>query len=242
MKKILIVGATSGIGEGLARLYAEKGGVRIGITGRRAECLAALCQAYAGVFECEVCDVTDTDVVQDVLERTASRLGGVDVLILTAGAGFLNPALDDALERDTLEVNVLGWTCVADWAVRYFERRGGGHLVAVTSAGGLRGNGAAPAYNATKAFQMNYLEGLRQRLANRCPYVAVTDVRPGFVDTAMAKGEGLFWVAPVGKACRQIARAIERRRRVVYVTRRWRVVAWVYRHLPLWMFLKMGHR
>lgn len=89
---------------------------------------------------------------------------------------------------------------------------------------------------------MNYLEGLRQRLANRCPYVAVTDVRPGFVDTAMAKGEGLFWVAPVGKACRQIARAIERRRRVVYVTRRWRVVAWVYRHLPLWMFLKMGHR
>ena len=124
--------------------------------------------------------------------------------------------------------------------IRFFERQGQGHLVAITSAGGLRGSGAAPAYNATKAFQMNYLEGLRQRLAGKRLPVAVTDVRPGFVDTAMAKGEGLFWVAPVEKACRQIVRAIGRRKRVAYVTRRWRIAAWIYRHLPDFLFLRMG--
>lgn len=240
MKKILIVGATSGIGEGLARWYAEHGNARIGVTGRRRERLEDLREWRPAVFETEACDVTDPVAMEAALERLAARLGGLDLLVLSAGTGDLNPSLDYAMEQPTLSINVTGWTCVADWAVRFFERQGQGHLVAITSAGGLRGSGAAPAYNATKAFQMNYLEGLRQRLAGKRLPVAVTDVRPGFVDTAMAKGEGLFWVAPVEKACRQIVRAIGRRKRVAYVTRRWRIAAWIYRHLPDFLFLRMG--
>ena len=69
---------------------------------------------------------------------------------------------------------------------------GGGHLVVITSVGGLRGGGAAPAYNASKAYQINYAEGLRQRVAKSGLPVTITDIRPGLVDTAMAKGEGLF--------------------------------------------------
>ena len=167
MKRILIVGATSGIGEGLARLYAERGEVKIGVMGRRSGRLKDLCASRPDVFEAEVCDVTDTEALPVALERLASRLGGVDILVLSSGTGDLNPELDYAVERCTLDTNVTGWTCVADWAIRYFENRGQGHLATVTSVGGLRGSGAAPAYNATKSFQMNYLEGLRQRVAVR---------------------------------------------------------------------------
>ena len=104
----------------------------------------------------------------------------------------------------------------------------------------LRGGGAAPAYNASKAYQINYAEGLRQRAAKSSRTVCVTDIRPGFVATAMAKGEGLFWVMPAGKAADQIVRAIRRRPPVAVVTRRWRLLAWVLKHLPECIYRKMG--
>ena len=139
MKRILIVGATSGIGEGLARLYAERGEVKIGVMGRRSGRLKDLCASRPDVFEAEVCDVTDTEALPVALERLASRLGGVDILVLSSGTGDLNPELDYAVERCTLDTNVTGWTCVADWAIRYFENRGQGQLsprwVACAAAG-----------------------------------------------------------------------------------------------------------
>ena len=113
MKRILIVGATSGIGEGLARLYAERGEVKIGVMGRRSGRLKDLCASRPDVFEAEVCDVTDTEALPVALERLASRLGGVDILVLSSGTGDLNPELDYAVERCTLDTNVTGWTCVA---------------------------------------------------------------------------------------------------------------------------------
>ncbi len=116
MKRILIVGATSGIGEGLGRLYAERGDVKIGIMGRRSGRLKTLCALRPAVFEAETCDVTDTEAVPAALERLASRLGGVDILVLSSGTGDLNPDLDYAVERHALDTNVTGWTCVADWA------------------------------------------------------------------------------------------------------------------------------
>ena len=126
----MIVGATSGIGEGLARRYAEEGQVKVGIMGRRAGRLKGLCRLRPEVFEAEVCDVTDLERVEASLERLAARMGGLDLLILSAGTGDLNPLLDYGVERAALETNVLGWTCVADWAVRRFERQGRGHLAA----------------------------------------------------------------------------------------------------------------
>lgn len=236
MKRIVIVGATSGMGEGLARLYGRQGNVRVGLTGRRGERLEVLCREYPGVFSMKVFDVSREDTVVSCLEELVAILGGLDVLVLSAGTGELNPQLDAEAERRTIAVNVCGWTRIVDWAVRYFERQGRGHLAAITSVGGLRGNGMAPAYNASKAWQMNYLEGMRQRLCKAGVPVALTDIRPGFVDTAMAQGEGLFWVVPLEKACRRIHRAIERRQKVVYVSRRWRWVAAVVRLIPgtLW--------
>ena len=105
-------------------------------------------------------------------------------------------------------------------------------LAWLLSIAALRGSRVGPAYSASKAFVSNYLEGLRLRAANAGRSIVVTDIKPGFVDTAMAKGEGLFWVASPQEAARQIYRAIQRKAKHAYVTRRWRLFAWLYRALP----------
>ena len=105
-------------------------------------------------------------------------------------------------------------------------------MVNISSIAGIRGNGIAPSYNATKAYQINYLEGLRINAKNFGSSITVTDVRPGFVDTAMAKGDGLFWVAPVEKASKQIYRAIKQKKQVVYVSKRWKLIGILLKLIP----------
>ena len=238
MKRAIVIGATSGIGRALAeRLAAE--GYRVGVTGRREALLEELAASRPGSFCYAAADIMDPAAACAALERLAGELGGMDLCVVSAGTGDLNPGLDYALEEPAIRTNVVGWTAAVDWAYGRFEERGGGHLVVITSVGGLRGGGAAPAYNASKAYQINYAEGLRQRVAKSGLPVTITDIRPGLVDTAMAKGEGLFWVQAVAKTFRQILPAVERRRHVAVVTRRWRIAAWLLRHLPESLYLKM---
>lgn len=239
MKRILIIGATSGIGRGLAERFAADGH-RVGLTGRRKRLLEQIAASNSDRYRYAVADLMHLSETTRVLEELAEELGGMDLCFVCAGTGDLNPGLDFAVEQPAIRTNVEGWTAVVDWAYRYFMQRGGGDLVVITSVGGLRGSGSAPAYNATKAYQINYAEGLRQKAAQSKQPIRVTDIRPGFVDTAMAKGDGLFWVMPVDKVVRQILKAVRRRRRVAVVTRRWRVVAWVLRHLPESLYLKMN--
>lgn len=238
MKRAIVIGATSGIGRALAeRLAAE--GYRVGVTGRREALLEELAASRPGSFCYAAADIMDPAAACAALERLAGELGGMDLCVVSAGTGDLNPGLDYALEEPAIRTNVVGWTAAVDWAYGRFEERGGGHLVVITSVGGLRGGGAAPAYNASKAYQINYAEGLRQRAAKSGLPLPVTDIRPGFVATEMAKGEGLFWVMPVDRVVEGIVRAI-RRRSVAVVTRRWQLPAWLIRHMPECIYRKMG--
>lgn len=172
------------------------------------------------------------DQAQQRFNDLVAGLGSVDLVIISAGWGERNPDLTDSIEQETIDTNVCGFAAFATAAYRYFKARGRGHLVGISSIAALRGNGAAPAYSASKAFMSNYLEGLRVRAFREQLDVTVTDVRPGFVDTAMAKGENLFWVGTPQKAAQQIIDAIERRKGIVYITRRWRLMAWLLRCLP----------
>jgi short-subunit dehydrogenase len=231
MKKAIIVGATSGIGKGLAlKLAAEN--YLVGITGRRTELLETLKSEKPNAFYPITFDVTDTRKTVACLENLTQQLGGLDLLIISSGAGDLNEKLDFEIEKRTLETNVTGFTCIADWAFNYFENQKSGHLVAITSVGGIRGSRGAPAYNATKAFQINYLEGLRQKATNLNTPIFVTDIRPGFVDTAMAKGEGQFWVASVEKATDQIYTAIKKKKKIAYITKRWWLIGAILKRIP----------
>ena len=120
-----------------------------------------------------------------------------------------------------------------------FELQGHGHLVAITSAGGLRGEPMAPAYSASKAYQINYMEALRKKAYKSGRQITVTDICPGLVDTAMAKGEGLFWVMPVEKVANQIIAAIRKKKSKAYVTKRWHILAIINKSIPYYLYKRM---
>jgi len=231
MNKAIVIGATSGIGKELAKVLADNS-YKVGIAGRRAELLDELRKENPNFFITKTFDLADTKLCVAKLEELTTELGGLDLLVISSGIGDLNNNLDFAIEKRTIDTNVLGFTCVANWTFNYFEKQKFGHLVAISSVGGLRGSRQAPSYNATKAFQINYLEALRQKSVFLKMPIHVTDIRPGFVDTEMAKGEGQFWVATVDKAARQIYTAIQRKKKIAYVTKRWKLVATILKRIP----------
>jgi short-subunit dehydrogenase len=230
-QKAIVVGATSGIGRGLAIILAENG-YQVGITGRRTALLDELKAQHPDAFVTKPFDVSETADVEQHLEELTAELGGIDLLVICSGTGHRNPDLTFQGELPSIEVNVKGFTCVADWGFRYFAQRRGGHLVAITSIAGIRGNYDAPSYGASKAYNINYLQGLRWRAARERLPLTITDIRPGWVDTALAQGNRVFWVQPVEKAVRQIYNAIRRKRKTAYITKRWCIVAGIGRILP----------
>ncbi len=232
MKKAIIIGATSGIGQGLAKIIVKNDYI-VGITGRRAELLENLKSETPDSHMIKTFDITDTNVAVEKLEELISDLGGLNLLILSSGTGDLNDKLDFETEKRTINTNVTGFTCIADWTFNYFKKQKFGHLVAISSIAGIRGNRHAPSYNASKAYQINYLEGLRQKANKLKEQIYITDVRPGLVNTQMAKGEGLFWVMPVEKTVRQIFKAIKKKRKIAYVTKRWSLIAKILKRIPV---------
>ena len=238
MNKAIVIGATSGIGKELAKLLV-KNGYTVGITGRREELLNKIKDENQSAYLTKTFDVTDTVLSIQKLNELITELGGLDMVIISSGTGDINSQLDFAIEKRTIDTNVLGFTCIADWAFNYFENQKSGHLVGISSVGGLRGSRQAPSYSATKAYQINYLEGLRQKAGKLKAQIHITDIRPGLVDTEMAKGEGLFWVMPVAKTAGQIFNAILKKRKVAYVTKRWWLMAMVSKAIPKRIYDKM---
>lgn len=237
-KHIIIIGATSGIGRALFEKYAAEGN-RIGIVGRRTHLLDELRQEHPDTTVVATADITKQDETAQAIETLRAELKDIDLAIVCSGTGDINASLDYALERPTIDTNVTGWTFVIDKLYHIFEQQGHGHLVAITSAGGLRGEPMAPAYSASKAYQINYIEALRKKAFKSGSRIHVTDIRPGLVNTAMAKGDGLFWVMPVEKVASQIISAIRRQKSKTYVTKRWHVLAIINKNLPFDLYKRI---
>jgi short-subunit dehydrogenase len=237
MQKAIIVGATSGIGKSLALLLADNG-YKVGITGRRENLFAELHTEKPNSFYSLAFDVTANGLKEN-LQILTEQLGGLDLLIFSAGVGELNQNLNVDLELPTIDVNVKAFNKVVIWAYHYFEKQKTGQLVVISSIAGLRGGAIAPAYNASKAYQINYLEGLRQKAKKQKLAISITDVRPGFVDTAMAKAEEKFWMATPEKAALQIFNAIKAKKNVIYITKRWQIIAWLLKLIPRFLYERM---
>ncbi len=234
MNRAIIIGSTSGIGRALGERLVSSGW-KVGFTGRRVSLLQDLLAEHPGAVFAETLDVTVPGKVEAVISGLVQRMGGCDLIVVSAGVGHINAALTPEPELATIDVNVSGFTRAAVAAMQVFMSQGHGHLVIISSIAGNRGDSAAPAYGATKAYQTIYAQALRKKAAKTGGDITVTEVQPGFVDTDMAQG-GVFWLQPVEKAARQIEEAINKKRAKAYVTRRWRLVAWVMRNLPsrLW--------
>ena len=164
----------------------------------------------------------------------------IDLIIQSSGVGHINPTLAWDKEEETIYTNVVGVTKLYDLSFNLFRNQGFGHLVGITSIASIRGNRGAPAYFSSKAYQKAYLESLYMKTKTiKSNKVFITDVRPGFVDTAMALGDGIFWMVPLDKAVKQIYKAIKNKKRVVYISKRWKLIALVLKIAPASLLKKM---
>ncbi|MBI1884099.1 MAG: SDR family NAD(P)-dependent oxidoreductase [Chlamydiae bacterium] len=231
MPKAIVIGASSGIGRALSKHLSQKG-YTVGITARRMELLEGLQKELPNPSFIQPMDVTQIEESARLLEKLIQEMGGVDLIILNAGIGISSLDLLWENEKKTIETNVLGFAALANVAFEFFRKQRSGHLVCISSIAALRGSGPAPAYSASKAFESNYLEGLRMKAFNLKRDIFFTDIQPGFVDTDMVKNDKAFWIAPCDKAARQIYHAIERKKKHAYITKRWRLMAWLMKIVP----------
>jgi short-subunit dehydrogenase len=237
MDKIIIIGATSGIGRELARIYAGEGHL-VGVTGRRQDLLYSLQLEFPNHIVTECFDVTTPQSIAH-LESLIHKLEGLDLLVYNAGYGDLTEDLDWIVDKATVDINVNGFLEAVHFGWRYFTAQGHGHLATTSSIAANRGNRLSPAYSASKAFQSTYFEGLHIKALRMKMPLYVTDIQPGFVDTKMAKGPR-FWVAPPEKAARQIVEALRKKKWRVYITRRWWLVAKLARWIPDFVYHRIG--
>jgi short-subunit dehydrogenase len=237
-KKIIIVGASSGIGKEIALIYA-KNGCRVAITGRRKNLLAELVSQFPENIIVSVYDVMQ-EHNEERIKELIRELGGLDLLIYNAGFGETSEALNWEIEKMTTKTNVNGFVETAVCVFDHFVRQGHGHLVAVSSVAALRGNSYAPSYSASKAFIINYMEGLRLKAWRLKVDITLTDIRPGFIDTKLAKANKRFWMALPQKAASRIIEAIEKKKRVAYITKRWWLIAVLLRIIPYSLYKRLA--
>ena len=236
-RNAIVFGATSGIGRALSKLLVQDG-YKVLITGRRLERLESLQATAPDSYVIRQHDITDVDDTGRLFEELPSTMGQVDLIIHNSGIGENNFDLEWKKDLPTLNTNVIGAAHVYQLAYNYFKIQGHGHLVGITSIASLVGNRHVPAYHASKSFQSNYLESLWMKAKRtKKAKIQVTDILPGYVDTDIITGD-TFWMASLDKASRQIYAGIKKKKRKVYVTRRWGLVALMIRILPPGILVK----
>lgn len=244
MKKIIIIGASSGMGMRIATDFA-RAGWRVGIAARKEENLRAVRDLFPDRIVYSVIDVTAPDAVKK-FENLIEEIDGMDILLYAAGTGWYNPELNLGKDEATIGVNVIGFTRIINAAYRYFKATANaskGRIAAITSVAGVKGLGVSAAYSATKRYQWTYLQALDQLANSQHVNVSITDIRPGFVDTPLLAGNhnypmlmSIDYVAPL------IEKAIMQRRRVATIDSRWGIVCGLWRMIPdcIWRKLDIG--
>ena len=239
-KKVFIVGASSGIGFEVARLYIERGH-RVVVCARRVELLQQLVGLAPERCQARRIDVTAAGADKLVVEALDS-LGGIDTYVHVAGVGWQNPHLETDKDQKTIDTNVCGFLRLVTAVYKYMSEHGGGHVAVVSSIAGTKGLGVAASYSASKAFQNCYVEALAQLARMQKRGVTFTDIRPGFVATDFLAGAEFPMLMEKQRVARQIVRAIDRKKEVAVIDGRWRLLTWAWRLVPrrLWIRLKIG--
>ncbi len=231
MKKAIVVGASSGVGKELARILVQND-YKVGITARRENLLNELASEKPDSYVVKPFDLLETDKILNHLDELYKELEDLDLIVVSAGIIKYNVELGYDIEYKTNAVNVIAFTLISNWAFRLFREQKHGHLVGITSVAGARGWRNNPSYNASKAYQINYLEGLRNLATYQKLSLHITTIIPGYMETDMMGKTLVFWVAPVKKAAEQIYRSICKKKKVAFTYRRWRLGYFLYKRIP----------
>lgn len=243
MNHIVITGASSGLGRGVAIAYASRGW-RVGVAARRVDELKKLQDRFPGLIEYAEIDICAPDAVErlhDLVERT----GGMDIFLQAAGMGKQNLKLEPEIERRTVMTNCVGFTAMIDSVFNYFRSHPGSQntLAAITSVAATNGLGSAPSYSASKRFETIYLTAIEQLAHLEKVPLKVVDIRPGFIATDLLDTENHYPMMMTPQyAIPLIVKAIDRRRRVAYIDWKWRCVVAFWRLLPRWLWVRFPAR
>ena len=240
MKRAVIIGASSGMGYEVSRLLLAQGYI-LGVAARREDRLLALKREAPDRVEVTTIDVTADDAPVR-LRELINRLGGMDLYFHVSGIGKQNRTLTEDIELNTVNTNGMGFTRMIGEAYRYFAERGKGHIAALTSIAGTKGLGPAPSYSATKAMQNVYLQALEQQAHSRGLDIHFTDIRPGFVDTDLLKGDFHYPMMLKPQAvARDIVKAIQNKRHVKVIDWKYAILTAMWRRVPrfIWRNIKL---
>ena len=240
MKKVIIIGATSGIGEEIAKIYIAQGW-QVGIAGRREETLTALAATAPAQVKTQVIDVTSADAPEQ-LKSLIEKLGGMDLFLLSSGIGSQNVKLEPEIELNTARTNVEGFIRMVTAAYRFFKEQGSGHLAVISSVAGTKGLGSAPAYSATKRFQNTYIDALAQLARMERLSIQFTDIRPGFVATALLKNRKYPLLMRADSTAQHIVQALTNKKRVAIIDTRYAMLVFFWQLIPRWVWERLPIR
>lgn len=230
-KRIIIIGASSGIGYEVARQFINKGHI-VGVAARRIQALEQLQSIAPERVFIKSIDVTEVHA-PTLLEELIKATGGMDTYIHVSGIGKQNTALIAEEEEITFDTNVKGFGALIGFAYRHFREKGSGHIAAITSIAGTKGLGTAPSYSATKRFQSTYLQALCQLSHMEHRHITITDIQPGFVDTAfLASNQNYPLLMPVHKVAGLIVKAIEKKKREAIIDWKFACITFVWKLIP----------
>lgn len=236
--RLVISGASSGIGLALARHYLE-GGAAVAAFARRGELLQALSAEFPGKVFCYALDVRNANAVQRAAGDFIARVGVPDIVIANAGvsAGTLTEHAEDLdAFRQVMDINVLGMVQTFQPFIAAMRAAGQGTLAGIASVAGFRGLPGAGAYSASKAAAISYLESLRVELHGSG--VKVVTICPGYIRTPMTDINPYpmpFLLEP-DEAARRIARAIERQSAFAVIPWQMGLIGCVLKRLPNWLY------
>lgn len=248
MKRVIIFGASSGIGKKLAEGYAAQG-CMVAVAARRLENLQELQKSYPVNIITFRADMAAPSVEMGGTAQESPRgkfmemveaLGGVDLVIYSSGQGKQNVGFDMQLEYNTINVNVTGFTAIVAAVVEYGSKAN--HHVqfaTVSSIASTRGIGLSASYSATKMYQVRYLESMRQ-LANAKGWnMSFTTILPGFIATDFIKGRNYPMTMQLQYAAGKIKKAIDSRRNSAVIDWKWSIVVAFWRLIPNWLWYKI---
>ncbi len=242
MKKIIIVGASSGIGKQVALNYIADGW-KVGVAARREESLKELKSQFPAQVEYEVIDITSDDAHLR-LQALIDKLGGMDVYFHCSGVGHQNTKIDIKVEVETVRTNAMGFTQMVDTAYNYFkDTKRKGQIAVVSSIAGTKGLGVSPSYSATKRYNYIYIDCLEQLSRMQNVNVSFTDIRPGFVTTALLDdGQKYPMQMTVDYAARKIVKAVNSRKRVAIIDWKYSILVAFWKLIPHWLWVRLPIR